>query len=278
MNESSGYSLASSSDEEEEEDTCIDVDNSSGDSSSSDEDAKNDSPSIDNIILKTKSDLSFEELLSLKEKIGSKSFNRNIVEEINESRREDNNAGFLHKSNIRGSFKRENRNRPQEMSSKKKKKYRNAISERVGTTRDPRFDDICGSKFNEEVFDKRYTFLNDIREREKKILRKKLKKSKSTENRTQIKYLLNRMSNQEREKARKQEERDVFMSWKQEEKAKVMKGKRPFFLKASERKKMIAEHRHKKLEESGKLEKVLEKRKKRLVSKQRRMLPQREFQ
>ena len=86
------------------------------------------------------SNLSFEELQKLKEKIGSKKFNKTLL------------AGTSKKPEpaVR-EFKRANPNRPREMSSKcRKVEVKQAIQVPKVFKSDPRFDNLCG-EFHEKV-------------------------------------------------------------------------------------------------------------------------------
>ena len=59
---------------------------------------------------------------------------------------------------------------------------------------------MCGSKFNEEEFDKNYSFLDDVREREATELKKTLDQTKDPAKKRKLKYLLRRMKEQKRAK------------------------------------------------------------------------------
>ena len=68
------------------------------------------------------------------------------------------------------------------------------------TPRDPRFDDLCGSQFDEEKFNKTYSFLDNIREREAKELKKMLDETTDSSKKKKLRYLLRRMKEQKRAK------------------------------------------------------------------------------
>ena len=86
--------------------------------------------------------LSFEELQKLKEKLGSKKFNQTLrgkAETRGEPEKKEQN------------FKRANKNRPREMSSKcRKLESKVAIQVPKVFKNDPRFDSLCG-EFHEKV-------------------------------------------------------------------------------------------------------------------------------
>lgn len=89
-------------------------------------------------IKKELSTLSFEELQKLKEKIGSKKFNQTLKGERKELKSKQD-------------FKRDNPNRPREISSKSRRQEKKvAIQVPKVFRNDPRFDNLCG-EFQERV-------------------------------------------------------------------------------------------------------------------------------
>lgn len=128
--------------------------------------------------------MSFEELLRMKEKMGSKLYNRMF--------RDGNKTKKL--TNI----KRANKNRPQEISSKIKPKiFQRNLSvkkERHNSIqfRDPRFDSLCG-EFDKDKFKDDYKFIYDIQEKEKKILKEEEKLEQDVERKKSIKSAIQRL-------------------------------------------------------------------------------------
>ncbi|KAB0397441.1 hypothetical protein E2I00_000856, partial [Balaenoptera physalus] len=84
------------------------------------------------------------------------------------------------------------KHRPLEMSAKARVPFLRQVA------RDPRFDDLSG-EYNPEVFDKTYQFLNDIRAREKDLVKKQLKKRRSGEEREKLQQLLQQMVTEQRQ-------------------------------------------------------------------------------
>ncbi|GFG38551.1 hypothetical protein Cfor_07100 [Coptotermes formosanus] len=124
------------------------------------------------------SKMSFEELQKLKERLGSKVYNE---------------AMFGAHEVKRTNFKRENKNRPREMSSKHPARTENlTVHSRKAAPRDPRFDSLCGS-FNEKGFRHAYSFVSDLRAQEKEQLKQELKTHTDPSRKDKIKYLLQRM-------------------------------------------------------------------------------------
>jgi ribosomal RNA-processing protein 36 len=110
------------------------------------------------------------------------------------------------------SFKRINKNRPQETSSKRPvSQFREVFQIKKNSVeterRDPRFDEKCGS-FNEKVFKQTFSFLNDIKDKEMNDLKKLLKKTKNETKRKEIEYLLQRLQNQRTAQEEKEDKKE----------------------------------------------------------------------
>ncbi|KAF6115930.1 ribosomal RNA processing 36 [Phyllostomus discolor] len=112
--------------------------------------------------------------------------------------------------------------------------------------RDPRFDDLSG-EYNPEVFDKTYEFLNDIRAKEKELVKKQLKRHRSGE--------------------------ELHLALKQERRAQAQQGHRPYFLKKSEQRQLALAEKFKELKRSKKLDSFLSRKRRRNAGKDRQHLP-----
>ncbi|PSN40599.1 Ribosomal RNA processing protein 36 [Blattella germanica] len=207
------------------------------------------------------SKMSFQELQKLKEELGSKVYNE---------------AMFGIRKEKKTSFKRENKNRPREMSSKRPMPTDHLIIKTKKTIpRDPRFDSLCGT-YDEKVFRRSYAFLDRIRSKEKFKLKKELKTETDTGRKEEIKYLIQRMENQEREKKklqmknkRKQEEHNANIDM-------LRQGKKPVYIKKSEKKVLELVDQFEELKKTGKLNKHIEKQRKKNARKDKRKLEQSE--
>ncbi|XP_049428148.1 ribosomal RNA processing protein 36 homolog [Epinephelus fuscoguttatus] len=211
-------------------------------------------------IKKELSNMSFEDIMKLQNKVGTKVYN-----EV---------AYGSDKSQRTGKKKRLNKNRPMEISAKKPAPFlRQVVSVRKPTLRDPRFDDLSG-EYKPEIFEKTYKFINDIRHREKEIVLKQLKKTKKNNQRKEkLQFLLKRMENQERARQSREQQRDRELQFKRQQRERANQGARPFFLKNSEKKKLLLAEKYQELKKSGKLENFLSKKRKRNAGKDRRKLP-----
>lgn len=163
--------------------------------------------------------------------------------------------------------------RPQEISAKKHVPFlRKVVPVKKRISRDPRFDDLSG-EYKPEIFNKTYRFINDIREKETKIVRKKLKKAKSDSRKEELKALLKRMENQQRARQRQEQEKEKELQFKRKQRELVGQGHKPFYLKKSDMKKLELAEKYSELKKSGKLENFLSKKRKRNATKDRKKLP-----
>ncbi|TNN37020.1 Ribosomal RNA processing protein 36 [Liparis tanakae] len=165
--------------------------------------------------------MSFEEILKLQNQVGTKVYN-----EV---------AYGSSKSRAAGRKKRLNKNRPMEISAKR-----------------------------------RAPFLRQV----VSVKKPKLKKTKTnTPHKEDLKFLLKKMDNQERARKSREEQRERELQFKRERRERANQGARPFFLKSSDKKKLELADKYEELKKSGKLETFLSKKRKRNAGKDRRKLP-----
>ncbi|XP_010788737.1 ribosomal RNA processing protein 36 homolog [Notothenia coriiceps] len=170
--------------------------------------------------------------------------------------------------------------RPMEISAKRRAPFlRKVVSAKKPTSRDPRFDDLSG-EYKPEIFVETYKFINDIKQREKEIVKKQLKRMKPTnvQKKEKLQFLLKRMENQERARKSQEEQRERELQFKRQQRERASQGDRPFFLKNSEKKKLQLAEKYQELKKTGKLDNFLSKKRKRNAGKDRRKLPPRELQ
>ncbi|NXX44131.1 RRP36 protein, partial [Tricholaema leucomelas] len=162
---------------------------------------------------------------------------------------------------------------PLEMSAKKPVPFlRQVVPVRKKVHRDPRFDDLSG-EYKPEIFMKTYSFLDDIKKREKEMVQKQLKKCRDAEQKEKLQQLLNRMTQQEQAQKKQQKLRERELSLKRQQRELAKQGKKPFFLKKSEKRKLELAEKYTELKRSGKLERFLTKKRKRNAIKDKRRLP-----
>ncbi|XP_078391086.1 ribosomal RNA processing protein 36 homolog [Cetorhinus maximus] len=235
-----------------------------GESSTTGSDDSDTSSSVDDdqathSMKKELSTLSFEELQELQSKVGLKVYNQVA-----------HGTGKGAKGEKR---KQPNKNRPIEMSTKKRVPYlRKVVPVKKRLVRDPRFDDLSG-EYKPDIYDSTYSFLNDARDKEKQVIKKKLKKAKNQNLREKLESLLWRMTQQDEAQTQRQQQRERVKEFKQKQRERVQQGHKPYFLKKSEERKLELAEKYQELKRSGKLERFLGKKRKRNATKDCHKLP-----
>lgn len=208
-------------------------------------------------IRKELAEMSFEDLQKLKQKIGEKCYNETVFNTTS-------------KKKLPAEFKRANKNRPREMSSKiKVSTFREVVLVNKDRSRDPRFDSLCGT-YNERQFKHSYSFLTDIKKKEKEQLHRELKDTTDAQRRKDIKYLIQRLENQEREERRKAELEEKKKEERRKQINDLRQGRKPKFIKKSEKKVLDLVDRYEELKKSGKLLKHIEKQRKKNIKRDRK--------
>lgn len=140
---------------------------------------------------------------------------------------------------------------------------RQVVQVRKDDRRDPRFDDLSG-ELKTDVFEKSYSFMNEIFNQEKQELMHALAKTKNPEEQSQIKMKLEKMQNKERQKNLNFQKKEITREWMKKEADMVKNGlkRQMFFPKKRElnRLQMIAKYRQL---SDDKLEKVVQNKRKR---------------
>ena len=160
--------------------------------------------------------------------------------------------------------KRKNRNHPREVSSK----FRERPQRTKIVRRDPRFEEECGS-FNEKQFQEDYKFLEDLREQEMKALKKKLKKEDDPKEKLKLFKVKASLENQEREAVNRKKEKEIIDKLKKEAEEKTGKP----WIKQSDIKAAKYVEKFQALKKSGKLQKYLERKRKKNVVRDRNKTP-----
>merc|ERR1712029_1237278 len=127
-------------------------------------------------------------------------------------------------------FKRENKNRPREMSSKKTVgRFREVVQVAKVQKRDPRFDPLCGD-FDDKLFKENYKFVNEIKTQDLAFLKKQIKEEEDPERRKSIKYLIQRTENQLRQEAINKVKEQKVAEEKNEKKEQLKAGVKPIYV------------------------------------------------
>nr|XP_045011886.1 ribosomal RNA processing protein 36 homolog isoform X2 [Jaculus jaculus]XP_045011887.1 ribosomal RNA processing protein 36 homolog isoform X2 [Jaculus jaculus] len=205
--------------------------------------------------------MSFEELLELQNQVGTKAYKQLA------------NGDSTKKQSSRQPACIADKHRPLEMSAKIRVPFlRQVVPINKKVARDPRFDDLSG-EYNPEVFDKTYQFLDDIRAKEKQLVKKQLKKHRSGEQHERLQQLLQRMEQQETAQRKRKREQELRLAQKRERRALAQQGHRPYFPKKSEQRQLALAEKFKELKRSKKLESFLSRKRRRNAGKDRRHLP-----
>lgn len=206
--------------------------------------------------------MAIEDLIKLKQKLGTKVYNSTILGQ---------KSAVKSKVVPKTEFKRENKNRPREMSTKRPVPIGRKKKVHVETFRDPRFDPNCGD-FDRKDFKERFSFVNEIKAKEIDDLKDELKQCPDAEQRKTIKLLIQRLENQAREESRRQHQEQSNVAEKEKIQEERRDGKLPIFASKKKRKIHDLVTKFKELKDTGKLQKHLEKRRKKNLARDRKRL------
>ncbi|XP_059058238.1 ribosomal RNA processing protein 36 homolog [Achroia grisella] len=202
------------------------------------------------------STLTFEELQKLKEKIGAKVYKEALFGKNDES----NHKELKH-------FKRENKNRPREMSSKKPvPMFLDAPKIKKREMRDPRFDPLCG-EFDKKEFKQNYNFISDIRIKDIKKIREELKQTTDPNQEQKLRRLLQRLNDQHKDsKKNKKEDNITAKKDKVQIGHELRNGRQPVYKNKSEKRveALVQQYEELKKEGSGRIQRHLKRRQQKL--------------
>ncbi|KAI8991596.1 hypothetical protein BDF20DRAFT_845435 [Mycotypha africana] len=276
------YHSSDQEDNSDEEDEASDPDDQYEQSVDDDDEEENTQMKAAELA-KLKRDLahvSFEQLADVKGKMGEKEFSDNSkVKKISKDQILKDLEGAVKKIKktnkvklSKEEMKRKDKHRPMEVSSKRAvSRFREVVPLQAEKRRDPRFDKLSGH-FNKDLFEKSYGFLKDYKNSEMEMLKQRLKKEKNPEKQEEMKHLLQKMMTTERQEEEKKRKEALFRQRKKQEAELVKQGKKPYFLKRSEKRKLDLMDRYEKLGEK-KVDRILEKRRKRNAAKDKKHLP-----
>lgn len=205
--------------------------------------------------------------------------------------------------------KRADKHAPTEMSSRRPvSRKRRVVETSTDTRRDPRFSSLSASQANRGLFQTSYGFLREQQSSEVKQLRATLSKLKRQEahhagaraqseqaiavreERANVEQALRREEARENERKRREREGEVVRSEKKKIEERVKQGGKRYYLKDSDKKRLILEDTFKRLGGSGagedgkaadgeekgakrQLRKAMEKRRKKNAAKERKSMP-----
>ena len=117
-----------------------------------------------------------------------------------------------------------------------------------------------------------YAFLDGYRDAEIAELKAGLRKEKDAGKRETLRRALTSMESRRKTQQLKDQRQEVVRQHRREERAKVAEGKKPFFLKKGEIKERALKERFKGMK-SKQVDKVIERRRKKLTAKERKEMP-----
>ncbi|CAG5106639.1 Similar to v1g245966: Ribosomal RNA processing protein 36 homolog (Nematostella vectensis) [Cotesia congregata] len=197
-------------------------------------------------LIKEVSRMNPEELRKLKNELGTKIFNK-IIQKKNSTKPSG-------KYRVPQPRARNDDDRPVEVSAKRKvPPLMNVVPVKKPVARDPRFDKLCG-EFNERAFKKSYSFVSQLKENDIKALKKELK----------------RLENQLREERKVQKHKEAEEAEKKQIAEAIKRGEQPMSADFTEKKIIDLVSQYEELKSSGKLQKHIERLKKKRLSKDRK--------
>lgn len=169
-------------------------------------------------------------------------------------------------------FSRTSKHAPAELSSKKAvSRKREAVPTQKMNHRDPRFEPLSGP-VDEQKIKKNYCFLENYRDSEISKLKSDIRKTKDSEAKESLKRALISMESRKKTQEMKEQQQEVLRKHRKEEKEKIEQGKRPFYMKKGDQKKMALVERFDGMK-GKQVDKVIERRRKKKTAKERKGMP-----
>ncbi|KAI4257167.1 MAG: hypothetical protein LQ352_001758 [Teloschistes flavicans] len=168
---------------------------------------------------------------------------------------------------------RSSKHAPTEMSSKKAvSRRREAVPTLRRDIRDPRFEPASGP-LDEARVRKNYSFLDEYRESEISQLKAGIRQTKDANAAEKLKRVLISMESKRETQERKYQQQDVQRAHRAKEKELIKQGKKPFYLKQGEQKKLALVQRFQGMKKKQ-VEKVIERRREKKTRRERRGMPE----
>ncbi|KAJ9510044.1 hypothetical protein QJQ45_011733 [Haematococcus lacustris] len=171
------------------------------------------------------------------------------------------------------SFKRANKHRPKEMSSKRPvSRAREVVAPVRKEGKDPRFEPSRPGE--KEAAARRYAFLYDsVMPSERAVLRTAMKAERNPQTKAALSLQLQRLDSRLQQERTRRQRSELDHTVKAKQKEAAAAGKAPFFLKKSDKRKLELVAKFEALQSAGKLDRFMEKRRKHNASKDHRHLP-----
>lgn len=149
---------------------------------------------------------------------------------------------------------------------------RNVVDVPKRHVRDPRFGPLSGVA-DETALQKNYSFLNDYQETEMTELKAAIKKSKNEDEKEILKRKLLSMESKKKSRESKDRQQAILREHRKKEKEAIEQGKKPFYLKASEQKKLALVDKYNSMKGKDR-EKLMERRRKKVAGREKKNMPQ----
>lgn len=136
---------------------------------------------------------------------------------------------------------------------------------------DPRFEEHCGDLRGGHI-ERNYAFIQSLRASERKHLEDAVKANPTNEE------AVERLRSMEQDEVRRravERRKDIMNNVRQQEKEAVKRGKQPYFLKEKDIRKLELKAKFEDLKKKGGVKKYIQKRRKRLTGKDKKLLPNR---
>lgn len=169
-------------------------------------------------------------------------------------------------------FSRTSKHAPAELSSKKAvSRKRSVVSTKKIDHRDPRFEPLSGP-IDEQKSQKNYSFLDTYRNSEMAELKAAIRETRDPEAKEKLKRALLSMESRKKAQQTKDQQQEVLRKHRKEEKEKIEKGKKPFYLKKADQKKLALVEKFEGMK-GKQIDKVIERRRKKMTAKERKGMP-----
>lgn len=170
-------------------------------------------------------------------------------------------------------FRRPSKHAPAEMSSKKAvSRKREAVATTKREYRDPRFEALSGP-LDETKIKKNYSFLDGYRDDEMKQLKDEIRKTKDPTAKETLKRALLSMESKKKTQQAKDQQQDVIRDHRAKEKELIKQGKKPFYLKKTEQKKLALIDKYSSMK-GKQLDRAMERKRKKKTQRDRRHMPE----
>ena len=167
---------------------------------------------------------------------------------------------------------RTSKHAPTELSSKHAvSRKREVVAMQKVNHRDPRFEPTSGS-VDEQRTKKNYSFLEAYRDSEMSELKSAISKINDGQGKEELRRLFLAMESRKKAKDVKEQQQEVLRKHRKQEKEKIGRGKRPFFLKKAEQKKLALVERFEGMK-SRQVDKVIERRRRKKAAREGKVMP-----